>query len=272
MTTTDTIDHADTPGGALAYVRRGAGEPLLLVMGVGGHHGMWSEAFLAELAEQFDVVAFDHRGIGSSARAEADFTIGDLATDALAVMDHVGWESAHVMGISMGGTVAQQVALTAPERVRTLTLGCTWPGALPDGAPVWGEAVRDIASAATSGDLMTAARLMFAANVSPEFAEQPGAFEAFTTVAGAVKVPGPVILMQMSAATAHDAVDRLGDLDIPTLVLHGTLDRVIRPDGGVRLAELIPGARLELLDGAGHLFFWERPEESARLVREFAAG
>lgn len=270
MTTPETLEHADTPGGLLAYVRRGAGEPLLLVMGVGGHHGMWSEPFLAALAERFDVVAYDHRGIGSSARADADFSIEDLAVDALAVMDHVGWDSAHVMGISMGGVVAQEVALSAPDRVRTLTLGCTWPGPLPDEAPVWGEAVLDLATAASSGDLLTAARLMFAANVSSEFAERAGAFEEFSRVAGSVKVPGPVILMQMRAATPYDGLARLGNLGIPTLVVHGTADRVIRPEGGIRLAELVPGARLELMDGAGHLFFWERPEESARLVREFA--
>lgn len=271
MTTPETIEHAETPGGLLAYVRRGAGQPLLLVMGVGGHHGMWSETFLADLAEQFDVIAFDHRGIGSSAWAEPGFTIGDLATDALALMDHVGWESAHVLGISMGGTVAQELALTAPERVRTLTLGCTWPGALPDGASVWGEAVMDLASAAQSDDLEAAARLMFAANVSPEFAAREGAFDEFAVAAGSVQVPGPVLLLQMTAAAAHEAVERLRDLDLPTLVLHGTADRIISPEGGRLLAEVIPGARLELLDGAGHLFYWERPEESAKLVREFAA-
>jgi len=261
--------YADTPGGQLAYVRRGPsdspGEPLLLVMGVGGHHGMWSEAFLARLAERFDLIAFDHRGIGDSARAEEPFTIGDLATDALAVMDHVDWESAHVMGISMGGAVAQELALTTPARVRSLVLGCTWPGPLPQGG-AWGSSVLDLASAATSGDPLVAAKLMFEANVSASFAARPGAFEEFAEVAGAVKVPGPVILLQMQAATAHDALDRLGDLDVPTLVVHGTEDRVIGPEAGLVLASLVRGAELELLDGAGHLFFWEQPEVSADFV------
>jgi 3-oxoadipate enol-lactonase len=260
--------YADTPGGQLAYVRRGpwdgSGEPLLLIMGVGGHHGMWSEPFLARLAERFDVIAFDHRGIGDSARAEEPFTIGDLAADALAVMDHVDWETAHVLGISMGGTVAQELALTAPGRVRSLVLGCTWPGPLPAGG-AWGSSVLDLASAATS-DPLTAAKLMFEANVSSTYAEREGAFEEFAEVAGAVTVPGPVILLQMQAATAHDAVDRLGDLDVPTLVIHGTEDRVIRPEAGSVLASLVRGVGLELIDGVGHLFFWEQPELSAELV------
>src|SRR5262245_48397371 len=109
--------YADAPGGRLAYTRRGTGEPLLLVSGVAGHHRMWGEPFVSPLAERFDVVAFDHRGIGSSARVDGEFTIPDLADDAAAVMDELGWESAHVMGISMGGTVAQELVLRHPQRV-----------------------------------------------------------------------------------------------------------------------------------------------------------
>lgn len=266
------LQYAETPAGPLAYLRQGptdgSGEPLLLVMGVGGHHLMWSQAFLDALAVDFDVVAFDHRGIGTSARADTAYSIDDLAADALAVLDHLGWADAHVLGISMGGTVAQTLTLRAPDRVRTLILGCTWPGPLPEQG-AWGESVLDLATAASS-DAIVAARLMFEANVSREFATRPGAFEEFARVAGSVKVPGPVILSQMRAATGHDLLDELGRIGCPTLVLHGTADRVIRVEGGHTLARLIDKSRLELLEGAGHLFFWERPEESARLVREFA--
>lgn len=262
------LQYATTAAGDLAYVRQGAGEPLLLVMGVGGHHRMWGEAFLADLARDFDVVAFDHRGIGSSHRAEEQFTVDDLAAATVDVLDHLGWDRAHLMGISMGGTVVQAVTLAAPERVRSLVLGCTWPGASIEGGP-WGASVLDLATAADSGDPMTSARLMFAANVSPEFAGRDGAFEDFVGAAAAAKVPGPVILMQMRAANDHDAVERLGAIDVPTLVLHGTADQVIRFEAGEELAKLVPGARFEPLEGAGHLFFWERPEESAALVRDF---
>ena len=260
------LHYAETPAGRLAHVRRGAGEPLLLIMGVAGHHGMWSEEFLDRLGEQFDVVAFDHRGIGSSVRAEEQFTIAHLAADALAVLDHLGWDTAHVMGISMGGVIAQELVLQAPERVRTLVLGCTWPGMIEDGP--WGEAVLDLATAASSGDPLTAARLMFEANVSTGFATEPGRFEEFAQVAGSIKVPGPVVLMQMKAATDHDAIDRLRGLDVPTLVLHGTGDRVIRSEAGEALADLIPEADLELWPEVGHLFFWEQPERAASSVTE----
>lgn len=256
------IEHADTPHGPLAYVRQGSGDPLLLVMGVAGHHRMWGQPFLDRLAERFDVVAFDHRGIGESHFVQEPFTVADLAEDSAAVLDHLGWASAHVIGISMGGVVAQELALTRPERVRRLVLGCTWP----DPHDAWAPGVGKLAEAAASGDPVLAARLMFEANVSPEFASEPHRFEQFTTEAAAARVPGPVVLMQMQAASTHDVKGRLGDLGVPTLVLHGTADDVIRSSAGERLASLIPGARLELWEGVGHLFFWEQPDRAAGAV------
>ncbi|WP_188783877.1 alpha/beta fold hydrolase [Nocardioides phosphati] len=256
------VQLAPTPAGDLAYVRRGEGPPLLLVMGVAGHHLMWSEPFVAALAEHFDVVAFDNRGIGQSFRAEPGFTLDDLAGDAAAVMDHVGWSAAHVLGISMGGAIAQVLALAHPERVQSLTLGCTWPD--PEGA--WAPGVMKLAEAAGAGDALVAAKLMFEANISPAGAAVEGAFEQFCADAAAVKVPGPVVMEQMRAATAHDVAARLGSLDVPTLVVHGTVDDVVSVEAGKRLASLVPGARLELLEGVGHLFFREQPERSAALV------
>ena len=266
------VHFARAPGGPLAYVRRGAGDPLLLIMGVAGHHLMWGEPFVAELARSFDVVAYDHRGIGESARAEHAFTITDLADDAMALLNHLGWESAHVMGISMGGTVAQELTLRHPDRVRRLVLGCTWAGPGADGGAVWGPGVRKLADAAGGGDPVAAARLMFEANFSPDYAAQPGRFREFIEVAGAVKVPGPVVMMQMQAAAAHDAIGRLAGLGQRTLVLHGTADGVIRHDAGERLAGLVPDAKLESFDGVGHLFFWEESERAAALVTSHLFG
>lgn len=266
-TVTD-LEHAETPAGPLAYVRQGSGDPLLLVMGVAGHHRMWGQPLLDRLAERFDVVAFDHRGIGESHVAEAGFTIGDLADDAAAVLDHLGWDSAHVMGISMGGAVAQELALTHPERVRRLVLGCTWP----DPEDAWAPGVGKLAEAVASGDPVVAARLMFEANVSPGFAAGPGRFEEFTTEAAAATVPGPVVLMQMQAAATYDAKARLGGLSAPTLVIHGTADDVIRTSAGERLAALVPGAEIDLWEGAGHLFFWEQPDRAAERITAHLLG
>src|SRR6201996_5300774 len=119
---------AGDAGAELYWERSGRGEPLLLIQGMSGTHLTWGERFLSRLEPDFDCVVFDNRGIGNSADAAGPFTIADLAADALAVMDAAGLESAHVLGISMGGMTAQELALAAPERLRTLTLGCTYPG------------------------------------------------------------------------------------------------------------------------------------------------
>lgn len=256
------LQHAETPRGPIAYVRRGAGEPLLLVHGVSGHHRMWGEPFLTALAERFDVVAFDHRGIGRSWRVEEEFTVADLAGDALAVLDHLGWGSAHVLGASMGGAVAQELVLAHPERVRRLVLGCTWAG----GDDTFGVHAPNFVASATCGQRRLAIDLMVEANLSPGFSTQPGRYEEFAAAAVSVRVPGPVTVLQMQAAQAHDARDRVGAIAVPTLVLHGTGDTVVLPGAGERLAELVPDAEVELFDGAGHLFFWEQPDLCAAAV------
>lgn len=270
------LQYVETPGGRLAYRRRGGGEPLLLIMGVAGHHGMWGEPFLARLAEHFDVVAFDQRGIGDSARADAPFTLPELARDAVSVLDHLGWERAHVLGISLGGMVAQHLVLDRPERVRTLVLGCTQAD-----LTTTGPAVMTLAGVAASSDQLDvdeethksdAARQLFAANVSSTFAAEPGRLQAFIETALSVRVPAPVVQLQLQASAAHDTVARLPEVDVPTLVLHGTEDAIILPAGGERLAALIPDARLELFDGPGHLFFWEAPDLAAEAVVRHALG
>src|ERR1700761_2059279 len=119
---------AGDAGAELYWERSGRGEPLLLIQGMSGTHLTWGEPFLSRLEPDFDCVVFDNRGIGNSDEVSEPFTIAELAEDALKGMAAAGLETAHVMGISMGGMVAQQVALLAPERVRTLTLGCTSPG------------------------------------------------------------------------------------------------------------------------------------------------
>ncbi|MDF1706023.1 MAG: alpha/beta hydrolase [Aeromicrobium sp.] len=255
-------------GTSLAVETAGAGETLLLIQGMSGHGGMWGPALVDELARDFEVVTYDHRGIGESARADDPFSIADLAADADGLLAALGRESAHVMGISMGGMVAQELVLRCPERIRTVTFGCTSPGG-PGAfdAPGPGRVVEAI----STRDPELATRVGFEVNVSAEFAARPGELDRFRATSLARRVPFPVVRQQSIACLEHDATDRLGDLRVPVAVVHGEEDQMILATEGERLAALVPGAELHLWPGVGHLFWWERPTETAAVVRELAA-
>jgi pimeloyl-ACP methyl ester carboxylesterase len=253
----------------LYYERSGAGEPLLLIMGMSGTHLTWGEPFLDALRRDFDTVIYDHRGIGRSARAEAGFSIADLADDAAALLDVLGWDTAHVVGISMGGMVAQELALRHGVRLRTLTLGCTYAGG--EGASLTTPEVgQRLFSSMTSGDRELALRTGWECNVSRRFATDGAQFQEFRRRALEVPANLPTIMAQMQAIQSHDTSPRLGELRVPTLVIHGTDDEMLPAANAKLIADAIPDARLEIMDGIGHLFFWEEPDRSAELVREHA--
>src|SRR5581483_3855640 len=119
---------AEIGGAKLSYERAGSGPPLLLIMGMSGTFLQWREAFLSELRRDFETVLYDHRGVGESTRLEGEVTIAELARDAAGLMEALELDSAHVLGISMGGMIAQELALARPELVRALALGCTYCG------------------------------------------------------------------------------------------------------------------------------------------------
>lgn len=260
---------ATVNGHELHYLQRGEGDPLLLVMGMSGTHLGWGDPFLDELAKDFAVTAYDHRGVGRSSRVDVPFTLAELADDAAGLLDALGIESAHVVGVSMGGMVAQQLALRHPDRVRTLVIGCSYAGG-EGSALTPPENGQRLAEAWLSGDRERALRVGWDINVSGPFAERPGEYERWREMALALRVPLAIIMLQIQAIGGHDVSERLGEVSVPTLVVHGTEDRMLPPANSRVIAERIPGARLVELEGVGHLFWWEQPERSAELVREHA--
>lgn len=258
----------DAAGTELHFVRAGEGEPMLLIQGMSATHATWGRPFLGELEPHFDCVVFDNRGMGHSGRAELPFTIADLAADTAALLDALEVERAHVVGISMGGMIAQELALAHPERIRTLTLGATYCGG-SGGSLMAPEDLELLGIAMASGEREQVFRAMWEINLSPGFREDDSRFAAFAEMATALPAPQPVILQQMRACGAHDTSDRLGRLSVPTLVIHGDEDRLLGPNNGREIASLIP-TRLEMLEGVGHMFWWEQPERSAELIREHA--
>ncbi len=259
----------ELPGTELNYERAGEGEPLLLIQGMSANHMAWGRPFASLLEGSFDVVSFDNRGMGLSRPVTEAFSIAEMAADTAALLDALEIESAHVLGISMGGMIAQELALAHPGRLRSLTLGCTYcggPGSqLMDPADFQG-----LVEAMASGDPQRVFRAMYELNLSPGFREDESRFAEFVEMAEALPAPRETIGFQVQAIAAHDTSARLPGLAVPTLVVHGTVDRVLGYPNGPLVASLIPGARLETLEGVGHMFWWEQPERSAELLREHA--
>ena len=258
----------DAAGTELHYLRAGEGEPLLLIQGMSATHLTWGRPFLSELEPHFDCIVFDNRGMGLSGKAELPFSIADMAADTAALLDALELETAHVVGISMGGMIAQELALAHPERIRTLTIGASYCGG-PNGSLMAPEDLQMLGAAYASGEPEQVFRAMWEINLSPTFREDDSRFAAFVEMGSALPAPQPVVLQQMRACGAHDTHERLGQISLPTLVIHGDADRLLGYDNGREIASRIP-ARLETLEGIGHMFWWEQPQRSAELIREHA--
>jgi 3-oxoadipate enol-lactonase len=258
----------DAGGTELHFVRAGSGEPMLLIQGMSATHRAWGRPFLAPLEESFKCIVFDNRGMGLSGRAQLPFTIADLAGDVAALLDALEIERAHVVGISMGGMIAQELALAHPERFRSLTLGATYCGG-PEGTLMDPADLQMLAAAMASGEREQVFRAMWEINLSPTFREDETRFAEFCAMASALPAPQEVIVQQMQACAAHDTSTRLAEVEVPTQVIHGTADRLLGVNNGIQIAELL-SVEPQLLEDVGHLFWWEQPERSAALVREHA--
>jgi pimeloyl-ACP methyl ester carboxylesterase len=242
----------------IAWERHGEGQPLLLIQGLGYARWGW-EPVVEPLARSFDVIVYDNRGIGESDAPPGPYTAFALAGDALQVLDEAGVERAHVVGTSLGGMVAQELALAAPARVDKLVLASTTPGG--EGAfPMPEQTVRLMTSGATLRQFV-------------ENALAPGAdaaiAERILEHREATAQPFDAWSAQAAAGAAFDALDRVERIAAPTLILTGTEDAVVDPRNSTLLAERIPDARVELFEGGGHLFFWEQPERFVEVVTEF---
>ena len=253
----------------LDYERGGEGPPLLAIMGMSGTLLHWTEPFLAPLRERFDVIVFDHRGVGASTPLEGPITIREMAQDAAALLRALEIERAHLLGISMGGMIAQELVLAEPALIDTLTLGCTYCGG-PDSTYGSSPARDALFEAMQSGDRERTLRAGFEANLSPVAAADPELWRTFHEIAERRAVAVPVIMAQLTAIAGHDTHARLPDVKAPTLVIHGSVDEMLDVENGRLIASLIPGAQLEVMDGVGHLFFWEQPARSAELISEHA--
>ncbi len=282
-----------SPGVELCYQSFGSadGEPLLLVMGLGGPMNWWDPDLCTMLAEAgFHVVRFDNRDTGRSSRMHGrvtrgqllksflgrggriPYTLNDMAVDAFGLMDHLGWDSAHVVGVSMGGMIAQTMAIDRPARVRSLTsimstvgrrtVGWQHPALLPM-----------LIARRTPGReaYVESSAKTWALIGSPGFAldEEKGRARAEETFDRGVSASG-VMRQMLAVLNQPDRSRDLSAVRVPAAVVHGAADKMVHVSGGRATARAIPGAELLVIDGMGHDMPSELFETLTDIIRRTA--
>jgi len=241
--------------------------PVVLIMGWGGDHTAW--AFQTPvLAAEFDVIALDNRGAGQSDAPDQPFTLADMADDVAGLMDGLGVAAAHISGASMGGMIAQELALRHPARVLTLQLHCTTPTV--DG---YGHVVIDnFLRAKAQWDAEQFVRFSLPWLLTRQtFAEHPEFVE--TWIQRSVEYPHQTSLVGLSrqadAIRGHDTRARLPALRVPTLITTGTEDILVAPAASDALHTLIPGSELRRIAGGAHMHFIEQFAAFNEICLEF---
>ena len=226
-------------------------------MGLGYARWGW-EPVVEPLARSFDVILFDNRGIGESDAPPGPYTTLELAEDAVQVLDEAGVARAHVVGSSLGGMIAQELALARPERVERLVLSGTTPGG-PKAFPMPQRTVDLMLARATLREYVENALEPHAAGARRPDRRAPRADGAALRALGGAGAAG----------AGFDAYDRLGEIAAPTLVQHGDGDVVVDPRNAELLAARIPDVRVSMYPGCGHLHMWQEPERFVRELEEF---
>ena len=262
------MPHADLNGFQIHYDVHGQGEPLVCVHGLSCDRRAWVLQ-IGPFSERYRAVFFDNRDVGQSSQATSDYTTADMAQDVLALADHLELESFHLLGISLGGMVSQHVALAAPERVRTLTLAVTH-GGVQKGGRLRGRLLGSYARHLPREDQID--NLLYLC-YTEAFFENDEMVEFMRTALLENPYPqAPAAFARQAAAGAHhDVRDRLGELSMPVHVIGAERDLMIPVWKSRELADLIPGAKLTIIEGQGHGVTWEAAETFNAAVTEFLA-
>jgi pimeloyl-ACP methyl ester carboxylesterase len=251
------------------YQDVGSGEPLVLIMGFGGDHLAWAFQ-MPDFSARHRVIAFDNRGVGQTDTPDHPYTTRMMAGDALGLMDALGIDRAHVLGVSMGGMIAQELALANPERVRSLHLACTF--GRPDPYLValnaaWREMRIALGREST---LRTLGLWLFSPTT---YADRPELIESLLQTSLANPYPQSLVgfLRQGEAVAGHDALERLSAIRCQTLVSVAEDDILVPPRFSREILARIQGAELRLVTSAGHGYFLERPDVFNELTLDFIA-
>jgi 3-oxoadipate enol-lactonase len=257
------LSYTTSDGVKLYWEEYGAGPPVLLIMGLSFAHQMWFRV-LPALASRCRVVLFDNRGVGLSEVPRGPYSIRQMARDAVAVLDAAGLDSAHVIGASMGGMIAQELALRHPQRVLSLLLACTshggllakWPRFMNPRGMMFGEGQRRERELAF-------APMLYSATTPVERIHED------LDVQCACEWSYKGFLNQFGGVLMWSSYLRLPAIKVPTLVVHGDSDRLVPTANGRVVAARIPGAKFQLIRNAGHILTTDQPDACRRLMVDF---
>lgn len=255
----------------LYYEEHGSGEPLLLIMGWGGNAASW-EPQLAGLSENFRVIIFDNRGAGRSSAPDEPYSIAQMATDTARLMEALELPRAHVFGVSMGGMVAQELALMYPDNVGSLVLGCTLAGGNGSaGAEKLNGEISEFRESAdeASMDLEWFSEFLKRLWTDEALAQSHHHLQDF--VLSLIRFPPPLhgLRRQAAAIAEHDTYDRLPEIRSPSLVITGSDDLLIDPGNTDILADRIPNAERHVFPGLRHAFHLERQDLVNAVIIDF---
>ncbi|MGE5594742.1 MAG: alpha/beta fold hydrolase [Hyphomicrobiales bacterium] len=257
-------------GISIYYEQRGEGEDLVLVMGLGGHSGAWALNAPA-FAKHYRVLTYDNRGAGRTSAPDEPYSMAGMADDLAALLDGLGIARAHVLGVSMGGMIAQEFAINYPERVNKLIVACS-RARTSELRKLVSMAQRALWESGVPAEAIRAIQMPWG-STSAILQEERLPLERLELVH---QDPYPIqkhaYLRQLDATMAHDTLDRLGKIRAETLVLVGAEDILTPPYESEEIARKIPGAKLRILPRGGHGFIGEYPLEFNRAVLDFLEG
>ncbi|MHA1580203.1 MAG: alpha/beta fold hydrolase [Candidatus Freyarchaeota archaeon] len=253
------------------YEIHGKGFPLVMIMGLSANKDWWPPYVLEQFSKHFKVLVFDNRGAGRTDAPKIDYTIRMFADDTLGLMDALQIEEAHVLGVSMGGMIAQEFVLNYTDRVKKLVLCCTTPGG-PNAVPTPPEVIQQMTSMEGLTDEQIARRIIPLLYPEEFIKNNPDVVERTVNHILIAPISQDAYMRQLGAIMRFDAYDRLPQIRRPTLVMAGKEDVLLPYRNSEILAERIPGAKLVLYDGVGHGLITQVAEDFTKRVIEFLKG
>jgi 3-oxoadipate enol-lactonase len=257
------MSFVENRGARIYWDEQGSGEPLLLIMGLSYPSYMWHRS-RPDLRKRFRTIALDNRGVGQSDAPPGVYSMALMASDAAAVLDAAGIESVHVFGVSMGGMIAQELALQYPNRVRSLILGCTAAGG-PHAVQAEPEALqallrRDVTPEESKETIIP---FIYDPATPRERIDEDMAIRMkwYPTAQG--------YMGQLQGIFGWEAYSRIAQITVPTLVIHGETDRLVPAANSRLIAEKMPGAKLVLIPNASHIFETDQPAAAHQAILEF---